>query len=124
MVVDDEVGVRDILTIFFSSDGHQTTSFKSAEEALRALGDEKWDLIMTDCFMPGMDGFEFVRHVRQQSPVITIMMMSSLGSLLLEDYCRKAGINREVDGYVHKPFDFDKLSEISSMARRRLIEAR
>jgi two-component system response regulator (stage 0 sporulation protein F) len=94
----------------------------AGDKALQKVLTHKFDLIIVDLRLPGMDGLALIRAVRQFEPFMRIIVMTAYGSPELEAEARQLGI----DGYVKKPFimeDMKKLitktvAERSSSARR------
>ncbi len=81
-------------------------------EALAASGAHRYDIILMDCHMPGIDGFQATRQIRsrerlQNSPAIPIIALTADVQKGIEEHCQKAGM----DGYLSKPFDQKKLLE-------------
>lgn len=64
LIVDDELSVRDSLEHWFRRDGYHTAGARDGEEALRRLEADRWDLVIIDMKMPGMDGLELQRRIR------------------------------------------------------------
>src|SRR5687767_2114372 len=79
LVVDDEPPIVRLVRAKLTADGYAVITASGGEEALRILDDERPDLIVLDLMMPGMDGFETLRRVRQtsQTPVIMLTARAS-----------------------------------------------
>lgn len=97
MVVDDDPGVRKIMTYAFESYGYQVRTCENATEALLWALAEASDFVITDYNMPGMNGLDLTRRLRKQLPATIIIGMSGedRGTEFLE-----AGAN----DFLKKPF--------------------
>ncbi len=105
LVVDDEAYVRDMLNRVLRRGEHQVQLVATAEDALRSLSTETFDVVITDVVMPGMGGFELLRRVKAMRPDVKV--------LVLTGYARKQSISDFLlygaDGYLSKPFQVDAL---------------
>jgi DNA-binding NtrC family response regulator len=118
LVVDDEFSMRDSLVHWFEKDGYRTGSAADGREALRLLEEEPWDAVLLDIKMPGMDGLELQRRIRQVDPDLPIVMITAFASVDSAVQALKEG----AFDYVTKPIDPDQLSHLIRRAveRRRL----
>ncbi len=80
LLVDDDVDLREALTVALSHEGYEVETFSSAEAALEQLPGEKIDLVITDLMLPGIDGAEFCRLLRKQcgDEAFKILMLSNM----------------------------------------------
>jgi DNA-binding NtrC family response regulator len=108
LVVDDEKVVRDSLTKWFREDGYEVESAESGAEALKKMQDRKWDILLLDIKMPGMDGMELHDRVREIDPTATVIFITAHATV---DTAVKALKNGAYD-YVTKPVDPDYLSHM------------
>jgi DNA-binding NtrC family response regulator len=81
LVVDDEFSMRDSLVHWFEKDGYRTGSAQDAREALRLLEQGPWDAVLLDIKMPGMDGLELQRRIREVDPELPIIMITAFASV-------------------------------------------
>jgi DNA-binding NtrC family response regulator len=114
LLVDDEKIVRESLTKWFLEDGYRIGAAGNANEALRLLQAQKWDIILLDIKMPGVDGMELQRRIREIDPVATIIFITAHASV---DTAVQALKNGAFD-YVTKPVDPDYLSHLIANAIR------
>lgn len=112
LVVDDEKIVRDSLTKWFKEDGYQVEAAENAAEALKKMQLKKWDILLLDIKMPGMDGMELHQRVRDVDPSATVIFITAHATV---DSAVKALKNGAYD-YVTKPVDPDYLSHLISNA--------
>ena len=119
LVVDDENVVRDSLSSWFEEDGHTVQSAPDAREALRLLKESPWDAALVDIKMPGMDGLELLRRVREASPSTRVIIMTAFASVDTAVQALKDGAY----DYVTKPFDPEQLTHlIRNIAEHRDLE--
>ncbi len=119
-IIDDEVEITNILTAALMSEGYLIKCFNSAKDALSSLNDEllnngkeRLPLVITDCMMPGMDGFEMLKIMRMgEFSSIPVILMS--GKVDEQEIIEMA--HYKVSGVILKPFSPDQLvSRISSL---------
>ena len=77
LIVDDESSVCMSLQMLFGLSGHSTEIAASGKEALALFHPDKFDLVLTDWFMPEMTGGQLAEIIRQRAPSIPIVMMSA-----------------------------------------------
>jgi len=119
LIVDDEKVVRDSLTKWFLEDGFQVGAAENANEALRQLQVQRWDIILLDIKMPGMDGMELQQRIREIDPLATIIFITAHASVDSAVQALKAG----AFDYVTKPVDPDYLSHLigNAIKQRALV---
>jgi CheY-like chemotaxis protein len=108
LVVDDESDIRTLLSAVLSVSGFIVEDAHDGEEAARILAQRKFDLVISDIYMPNMDGMQLLRHIREQEykmPVV-IVTASTAEKDILEGY------NWGASYYITKPFDNEHLLEI------------
>ena len=114
LVVDDEPQIRRVLRLALTAQGFDVRVAADAESALDTLLDWPPDLVITDLSMPGTDGIELCKRVRQQSAV-PIIVLSVKG----EERTKVAALDAGADDYVTKPFGTDELLARVRVAFRR-----
>lgn len=112
LVVDDDVGLLEVVATFLRSEGHLVSEYESGEEALEALAVEEFDLVLSDVHMAGLNGFELLRDTRARYPDIGFVLMTAYEKEFPLSKALRAG----ADGYVSKPFTLTKLSLIFEQA--------
>jgi two-component system KDP operon response regulator KdpE len=114
LVVDDEPPIVRLVRAKLSADGYSVITASNGEEALCHLEEERPDLIVLDLMMPGMDGFETLRRVRQDSQIPVIMLTARAS-----DADKLKGLQSGADDYMTKPFNPDELSaRVAAVLRR------
>ena len=115
MIVDDEAHLRTSLTFWFREEGYDVLSAGSGREALATLQREAPQILLVDIKMPGMDGLEVLRKVRETSPETTVIIMTAYASV-------ETAIQALKDGaydYIVKPFDPEAISRLVRKAAER-----
>ncbi len=80
-LVDDDDGSRTAMAKALGRVGYQIEPFPSAEEAMAALReDESVSMVISDVRMPGMDGYEFLRHVRSERPDLPFILVTAFAA--------------------------------------------
>ena len=116
LVVDDEKEIADLLEIYLISDGFEVLKAYNGEEGLRILEQEKVDLMLLDVMMPGIDGLEMCRRVREDKniPIIIVSAKS-------QELDKILGLSTGADDYVSKPFNpLELMARVKSQLRRYL----
>ncbi|AWI04489.1 response regulator transcription factor [Clostridium drakei] len=114
LVVDDEKEIRNLLEINLRNEGYSVFKASSGEEALGVLDREEIHLIVLDIMMPGMDGLEVCRRVREKYSMPILML-----SAKVEDMDKIQGIMTGADDYVCKPFNSLELTvRVRALLRR------
>jgi DNA-binding NtrC family response regulator len=119
LIVDDEQVVRDSLSKWFKEDGFNVSTACGAAEALQQLQAQKWDLLLLDIKMPGMDGMELQQRIKEIDPAATIIFITAHATV---DTAVKA-LKEGAYDYVTKPVDPDYLSHLvtNALKQRSLV---
>jgi two-component system response regulator AtoC len=115
LIVDDDAGLRQSLTLLLEEAGYQVAAEADPEQALRRAGSEAFDLILCDVRMPKIDGLTFLRRYRAEGGSALLIMMSAYGS---EDSALAAMREGAYD-YLHKPFRPDEVTMTIRKAEER-----
>ena len=110
LVVEDEIDSRDILTFVLEQEGAQVTSVSSASEALKALDDFSFDLIISDIGMPEVDGYTLMRQIRKlpQGKDLPAIALSAYAGQVDREHSLNVGYQR----HISKPIDIPQLIDI------------
>ncbi|BDG10046.1 sigma-54-dependent transcriptional regulator [Anaeromyxobacter paludicola] len=114
LLVDDEPGVLFALESLLTSRGDAPVVARSGEEALASL--DGVDAVVSDFAMPGMNGLELLRAIRERDPALPVILLTAHGSERIAVQAIRSGAYE----YVTKPFDIDELSTVLDRA----LEAR
>jgi two-component system KDP operon response regulator KdpE len=118
LVVDDEPRMVSFMRMNLELEGCRVISAANGRDALERARDDMPDLVLLDIMMPGMDGFEVLRRLRQSSAVPVIVLTAKDDE---EDRIR--GLELGADDYIGKPFSHRELvSRIRAVLRRHLIQ--
>ena len=112
LIVDDELVVRDSLQKWFDSEGYDAGAVSSGREALFAVQQKQYDLVLLDIKMPGMDGMELQKKLREVDSDLTVVIMTGYASVETAVEALKMGAY----DYITKPVDPDELVHLVSNA--------
>ncbi|MCP3978381.1 MAG: response regulator transcription factor [bacterium] len=115
LVVEDEPVLRDGLIDLLRGAGHSVVAVDNGEEALARGSEAAVEMLILDLMLPGMDGVEVCRRLRDLRPDLPILMLTALGSE--DDKVR--GLEAGADDYLTKPFGTKELiARVEALARR------
>ncbi len=92
LIIDDEVQMREMLRQMFEREGYKVLDASNGKHALIIYPQEPADLIITDIFMPELDGIETIRRIRNDFPEVKVIAMSGGGNTVQGDYLRYATV--------------------------------
>ena len=105
LIVDDEQLVRDLLDRVLRRSGHEVVATSTADEAIVLLAQSAFDLLVTDVVMPGMDGFDLLRRVKNAHPDIRVIVLTGHArEQIISDF-----LLHGADDYLAKPFQVHEL---------------
>jgi CheY-like chemotaxis protein len=112
LFVDDDVDFRNAMKVLLKREGYQVEIAQNGSRALELWHARPFDVMVTDLFMPKMDGFETMVALRRESPSLRIIAMSSGGVHCRPDmYLSTAGA-AGADAAIRKPFQIEALLEV------------
>ncbi len=114
LVLEDDDGIRESLSMALEEEGYAITCHESAEAALEDEGTTQVDLMLVDLMLGGIDGFAFIREVRKRTdvPIIVLSAKSDTHDIV-------AALEAGADDYVTKPFELKEVSARLRALRRR-----
>ncbi len=116
LIVEDEQHLADGLRFNLEAEGFDVTIAGDGESALELLDSKKFDCIVLDIMLPGINGFEVARTLRERSDFTPILMLTARGRP--EDVLE--GFEAGTDDYLSKPFDLDIfMARMNGLLRRR-----
>jgi two-component system KDP operon response regulator KdpE len=114
LVADDEPRITKLVSLALSGEGLRVVTASDGEEALQKAEEFRPDIVLLDIVMPGMDGVEVMRQLRERRPV-PVILLTAKGST--SDKAK--GLDLGADDYVAKPFDLDELAaRVRAVLRR------
>ena len=113
LIVDDCEGIRLSLSLLLERRGIQPVLAGDAAEAMKRFAEERFDLIVTDLNMPGMNGLELIKWIRNRMPLLPVIIVS--GNLL--DHMESVEA-LSVTGVVRKPFEVKDVDDALSVILR------
>jgi DNA-binding response OmpR family regulator len=118
LIVDDDKNTRRLYQAVLENEGYQVSLAENGNAALDVMDKEQIDLVVLDIMMPGMDGYEFTKTLRETSNSLPVLMVSA--KQLPED--KKKGFLVGTDDYMTKPVDEEEmLLRIKALLRRAKI---
>ena len=114
LVVDDEPTVREVVVGYLRRDGHDVSEAHDGSTALDLLDSERFDLVVLDMMLPGVNGLDILRRIRANGDMPVIMLTARS-----EESDRVAGLELGADDYVVKPFSPRELAaRVNGVLRR------
>jgi two-component system response regulator PilR (NtrC family) len=115
LVVDDEEGMRDFLTILLQKEGYTVQAVSTGEEAMRMIADRVFDLVITDLKMPQMDGLRVLHRIKEVDPKVGVILITAYASPETAVDAMKEG----AFDYLVKPFDVEEMKDVVRVALER-----
>jgi two-component system, OmpR family, alkaline phosphatase synthesis response regulator PhoP len=105
LLVEDEENLQDALKLNFEMEGYEVTSAYNGLEALKAVHNEYFDLIILDVMLPELDGIAVCENIRLSNTEVPILMLSAKN----QSADRVLGLKKGADDYLTKPFNLEEL---------------
>ncbi len=119
LLVEDDHSVADYISEGLGAAGYQVTCAGDGETGLELASAGRFDVIVLDRMLPGLDGFSLIHRLRSAGDHTPILILSALGEV--DD--RVAGLQAGADDYLAKPFSFAELqARIEALIRRRAVD--
>ncbi len=114
LIAEDDDNIRNLLASYLSVSGYETKSVRDGNAALRQLNTADYDLAVLDIMLPGVDGLEVCRRIREHK-ALPVLLLTALG----EEHDRIEGFQAGADDYVVKPFSPRELvARVQAILRR------
>lgn len=116
LVIEDNDRLAETLTSLLRGEGHAVDLVTNGEDADATLAAEAFDLVILDLGLPGMDGLDVLRRLRDRRAETAVLILTSRGAL--DD--RVKGLNLGADDYLTKPFEVEEFeARVRALLRRR-----
>ena len=112
LVIDDEISMREFLSILLEKEGYSATSAANADIALDLITGQDFDLIISDIKMPGQSGLNFLQEIRAMNKTTPVILITAFASPEDAVVAMKGGAY----DYITKPFNVDEIKEIIKSA--------
>jgi DNA-binding NtrC family response regulator len=129
LIADDEASIRDGLVDVLTDEGYDVTGVGDGAGAIGAIAQSSYDVVVTDLRMPGLDGLEVLRRVRELSPQTLVLLITAYASVETavealrngaHDYILKPLIVEDVLSKIHRLFEYRRLAWETRMLRREI----
>ena len=119
LIVEDEESIRGFLKINLKRNGFEVLETDNGEEGLEIVEREEPDIVILDVMLPGIDGFEVCKRVREKQESIGIIMLTAKG----QEMDKIIGLEYGADDYMVKPFDpKELLARVKAVTRRYVVD--
>jgi two-component system alkaline phosphatase synthesis response regulator PhoP len=119
LAVDDEMNILELLLFNLKKEGYDVDTAADGESALMLFAKNKYDLILLDRMLPGMDGTDVLKKIRSVEPNIPVIMLTAKA----EEADKLKGFDLGADDYVTKPFSMMELkARVRAMLKRKIKE--
>ena len=115
LLVEDDQAIADVLRLHLEQAGYRLQHESDGLAALSAVGRQRWDLILLDLMLPGADGWDVCRHVRQHHAGVPVIMLTARTA----EAHRILGLELGADDYLAKPFSMlELMARVRALFRR------
>ena len=119
LIVEDEKQICDTVAKSLYGAGYEVDTCYDGEEALECILAENYDLIVLDLNLPGMDGMEILKELRQRNEETKVLILSARGQIA----DKVEGLDAGANDYMEKPFHLQELeARIRSLTRRKFVQ--
>lgn len=114
LIVDDDTNISELISLYLTKEGYETREVASGKEAIEVFNEYRPDLVLLDIMLPGIDGYDVCKELRNNSHV-PIIMLTAKG----EVFDKVLGLELGADDYIVKPFDPKELmARVKAVLRR------
>jgi len=108
LIVDDQYGIRLLLHEIFKKEGYEVFQAANGFQAIDIVVKDCPDLVILDMKIPGMDGVEILKRIKEINKDIKVILMTAYGELDIIEEAKKLGALQ----YFPKPFDIDEIKKV------------
>jgi DNA-binding NtrC family response regulator len=112
LFIDDEPGSREGLSLLLGREGYQVDAVAAGEEALKLIAKKKYDVIITDLFLPGVSGIDILKHVKERNLPCNVILITGNATAETAVEAMKEG----AFDYITKPLNFEELKVLVAKA--------
>ncbi|MDO5550161.1 MAG: response regulator, partial [Lachnospiraceae bacterium] len=105
LIVEDEEALLELYSIVLKKEGYETLQARNGQEAWECVEREHVDLVITDVLMPVMDGYELLKLLREDNPLLPVLMITAKDDFL----SKRKGFSLGTDDYMTKPVDVKEM---------------
>ena len=116
LIVDDEAGIRTVLTISLADMGHHVYCAETGDQALEILAEVRPSIVLTDIKMPGMDGVSLLQEIKRTHPDVEVIMMTGHGDMNLA----VKSLKYQATDFITKPISAEALEIAIDRANERI----
>jgi DNA-binding NtrC family response regulator len=120
LLVDDEEDIRDVLSVYLKSCGYEVFPAENGEEALKLFTKHKPPVVLSDIKMPGIDGIELLKKIKNESPDTEFIMITGHGDMDLAI----ASFQDQAADFITKPINVNILDIALKKVREKIISRR
>lgn len=107
LIIDDDKWIRSSLSLLFESEGCHLLALETAEEGIKAIKNQAYDIVIADYRLPGMDGLEFFRRIHDTQPHAMKMLITAYKDGRIVSEAAKIGIQ----DFIEKPFTMKTIEQ-------------
>jgi DNA-binding NtrC family response regulator len=108
LIVDDEENIREFLSVFLTQEGHRVRAISDPTEAIEALREQEYHVVVLDLMMPKLSGMDLLEQIRKIDDDIAVVICTGYPSV----ETATGSITHEVSAYIKKPFETDEFRAI------------
>ena len=107
LLIDDDEWIRDSMSLFFESEGCHIKALETAEEGLKELKGQAYEIIIADYKLPGINGLDFLEQIQKLYPYTIRILISAYGNDEVVDKAKTIGIQ----DFIEKPFTSETIEK-------------
>lgn len=116
LVIDDELSMREVLSIMLTKENYEVLSAADGEEGIRLVREAQPRVVLVDIRLPGINGLQVLSEIRRMDPQIPVIMVTAISDLKVAREAEKKG----AFGYIVKPFTFWEIKSVIQEAEKQI----